>query len=210
MADKQLYSDVINALTSSAGDEGRLRKELLRILGAAPEQKPAFQAPPKPVPDFFEKILAWRAWNVTSYNGELTLQSFASSTYWLPGKPVAARCEVYGRENSTACPQCGFITHHAPVAGCRCGWYSFKTMLGLLEQIPAPRAQFQSTVYGAVKIWGKVIEHKIGYRSEFMEPVLLCTWNDGLCKRYGCEQFKGTPHELLRRLAQESNNSTPL
>lgn len=57
-----------------------------------------------------------------------------------------------------------------------------------------------SQVDGAIRIWGRCVEHRSGYRAQYAEVALLCTPNTDLCKKYGAEQFNGTFFELVEEL----------
>jgi len=58
----------------------------------------------------------------------------------------------------------GYGKHLAPDAGCKCGFYSFKNLRdAVAEWLRSP----DRTLIGKVLLWGKVIEHSKGYRSQF-------------------------------------------
>lgn len=68
---------------------------------------------------------------------------------------------------------CRLSEHMAPDADCTCGFYAFKT----LEDV---RAQFgwYGVVLGQIAMWGRVIEHTMGWRSQFIYPLRLYTYED--------------------------------
>jgi len=57
-----------------------------------------------------------------------------------------------------------------------------------------------NVIHGIVKSWGRIIEHRSGYRAEFSEPVLLCTRHQKLCDLYKTEQFNGSFLDLIQQL----------
>lgn len=95
------------------------------------------------VPDRIAPILAWRSWGLTDHG---RLFSPISGREWYPGRPFRAFCR--GR------------AHRAPDRSCECGVYATKR---------APDVPL-SAVAGPVYLWGRVIEHELGYRAEFAYP----------------------------------------
>lgn len=67
------------------------------------------------------------------------------------------------------------------------------------------RSYSYPNVDGVVRIWGRCIEHRNGYRAEHAEVALLCTHNAALCKAYNAEQFPGTFRELVASLYGETS-----
>jgi hypothetical protein len=81
---------------------------------------------------------------------------------WRPGQPLASRCRastVLGRGTAKN------DGHDAPHEECTCGIYAVKT-----------RQHFRGAgyerygIYGEVYLWGKVVEHELGYRAQFAYP----------------------------------------
>lgn len=91
---------------------------------------------------------------------------FADSSAYDSPNLASARC-LHGHNDSTV-----------PVPGCGCGYWSVKER----DRIPF------SDVQGAVRVWGRYIEHRLGYRSERMTLDYLITDSDAtriaLRKRY--------------------------
>jgi hypothetical protein len=128
------------------------------------------------IPDYLEAITAYRVFNVFE-NGLLAGSAFIEP--WPPFQPFVARCGTVSCEGAGAHVRDGqFVS--APVYACACGIYAVKTLRAALQRIrtegqvhalqlrhfggPVGRA------WGAVKIWGRVIEHESGYRAEFAYP----------------------------------------
>jgi hypothetical protein len=84
--------------------------------------------------------------------------------------------------------------HSAPDPACRCGVWAFHD----LDQLWPHILQYHGIeVYGRVQMWGRLIEHKAGWRAEYAKPVelFLIDWLKsetatetaaGLADYYGC------------------------
>jgi hypothetical protein len=103
-----------------------------------------------------EPILAYRAWRIS---GE-TLQSCTCDCLWNPRKRMDACCNHHVRH---AC---------VPSWNCECGFYGYKSEEGLAAS-GYPQTQPCRTVQGRVALWGRVIDHELGYRAERAYPQLL-------------------------------------
>jgi hypothetical protein len=115
-----------------------------------------------------EPVLAWRAWALTGRRDgtELLLRPVAGrSRPWRPREPAEAACK-HAR------------LHAAPNVDCSCGLHATHEA-GILRRTRTP------AVLGRVALWGRVIEHDLGYRAEFGYPQLLalvcqfCFWQWG-------------------------------
>ncbi|MGP8143062.1 MAG: hypothetical protein ACLQBU_14400 [Terriglobales bacterium] len=97
------------------------------------------------IPDYISPIVGYRGWcwdatGLRSLNGDA----------WRPGRALTAKCPK---------------ADHEPVAdGCSCGVYAAKDYQHLVN-ICYPLA-----VHGEVYLWGKICEHKLGYRAEYAYP----------------------------------------
>jgi hypothetical protein len=90
---------------------------------------------------------------------------------------------------SARCSQVGPLHDpRAPVWDCSCGFYAYKTdaSLSTSEYLAISRGL---TVGGRVALWGRVVDHELGYRAEHAYPQVLYLRGD---RRYD---------ELIRRLA---------
>jgi hypothetical protein len=112
-----------------------------------------------------EPIIAWRAWTLTGRldGSRLRLRPVAGRRLpWPPMRAARATCKN-GR------------MHRAPDLACSCGLH------GTHDVDPLRRTK-NPTVVGTVALWGRVIEHDLGYRAEFAYPqrlglvCLLCFW----------------------------------
>lgn len=115
-----------------------------------------------------EPVMAWRAWALTGRRdgSELLLRPVAGrSRPWRPREPAQAACK-HAR------------MHGAPNVDCSCGLYGTHEA-DLLRRTRTP------AVLGRVALWGRVIEHDMGYRAEFGYPQRLglvcqfCFWQWG-------------------------------
>jgi hypothetical protein len=115
-----------------------------------------------------EALLAWRAWSLTGRRDgtDLLLRPVAGrSRPWKPLEPAHAACK-HAR------------LHGAPNVDCSCGLHATHD-LEILRHTRTP------AVVGRVALWGRVIEHELGYRAEFAYPQLVtlvcrfCFWQWG-------------------------------
>jgi hypothetical protein len=118
-------------------------------------------------PDLYaEPLIAWRTWNMTWQRRRLRLAPVGDYRKpWRPRDPVRAVC---ARRRS----------HVAPDPTCTCGVHASKSVAGL-------RRAHGPVVLGTVALWGRVIEHELGYRASFGYPQRLrlicpiCFWQRG-------------------------------
>jgi hypothetical protein len=104
------------------------------------------------IPDYVSPIVGYRVWDwdatgLRSLNGEV----------WFPGRALTAKCLK--------------TDHEPPADGCSCGVYAGKNYQHL-QDISLSTA-FESCVHGEVYLWGKVVEHDLGYRAQFAYPKSL-------------------------------------
>jgi hypothetical protein len=104
------------------------------------------------IPDYVSPIVGYRVWNwgvtgLRSLNGEA----------WLPGRALSATC-----------PR---TDHEAPADACSCGVYAAKNYQHLEDISSSTAAELY--VHGEVYLWGKVVEHDLGYRAQFAYPRTL-------------------------------------
>ncbi len=115
-----------------------------------------------------EPVVAWRSWSLTGRpdgSHPLLRPVAARSRSWRPRTVVEARCRLNRR-------------HDAPSLDCTCGLHASQT-LAILRRTRCP------AVLGRVALWGRVIEHEVGYRARFAYPQRLrlicqfCFWQWG-------------------------------
>jgi hypothetical protein len=84
----------------------------------------------------------------------------------------------------------------APTWRCYCGFYAYKTLEALKAsnyvETPVPAATLKYpklgvlTVSGRVALWGRVVDHELGYRAQHAYPQLLHLrgdWLDDVIRR---------------------------
>jgi hypothetical protein len=95
------------------------------------------------------EIIAYRAWRVIDRNGGERLHSVAMRNYvWHLDKAAS-----------------GDVRTH--------GIYSFRDVIRSKEEYGYDVDESEMLLFGKVKIWGEVVEHEAGYRSEFGKIVSL-------------------------------------
>ena len=114
-------------------------------------------------------VTAWRTWRVWLSSEGLSLHSVAAAPNlgeWQPLRPMEARCGYREmRPPACECDSC-------PSGGNKCGIYAYR-------EAPSSVTHAMGIV-GRVAMWGTVIEHQTGYRSQFAYPIDVayghCTW----------------------------------
>lgn len=142
-------------------------------------------------PDYISPIVGYRVWQwdaagLNSLNGEP----------WAPGKPLAAGCR-YASSGLAGCAEAMHDAHDAPQANCTCGVYAAKNLAHLRTF-----GYTQYGIHGEVKLWGKVIEHDLGWHAQFgypkklVLPLLTVPFSMGTVESrlktlaaYGCDVF---------------------
>jgi len=129
-----------------------------------------------PGPDVLtEPIVAWRTWTLLgSRDGDQVRLHplFGRRQAWPPRYPARASCSRRGR-------------HAVPGLDCTCGWYAMHDHEGL-------RRSRDPAVLGTVALWGRIVEHRFGFRAEFAYPqrlrlvCFLCLWSSGAGGVRGC------------------------
>ncbi len=114
------------------------------------------------IPDYISPVVAYRVWQWDAAG----LKSLNSEP-WIPGHCLAAACRRYesGKVGDEAALLDG---HEPPHDGCTCGVYAAKD-LNHLRRI----GYAEYGVHGEVYLWGKVVEHRFGWRAQFAYPKTL-------------------------------------
>ena len=147
------------------------------------------------IPDYCEAITAYRCWNVYA-NGLLTGQHHHEP--WEPYAPFVGRCS---EANAAHLVDGRFVA--APVLACDCGVHALlseadaeaRAALGpgvnYLKSWGGHAPNGTTVVWGAVKLWGRVIVHELGYRAEFAYPSQLLCENGTIAR--AVEALYGVP-----------------
>jgi hypothetical protein len=116
----------------------------------------------------FEPVMAWRTWKLTGRRDGTNLKL----------RPVAGRAKPWPvmRPTEAVC-RLGRM-HSAPNVDCTCGLHGTHEP-DLLRRTKSP------AVLGRVALWGRVVEHDLGFRAQFGYPqrlalvCFLCFWQWG-------------------------------
>lgn len=187
------------------------------------------------IPDLPEPILAYRAWGISwPKDWQPLLHGFAN-TVWPTNKPLTAECMLakestgWGRPTATRTVVNGVVhiheSHHTPCedvpaspgssifggspsghVGYGCGIYAYKNPLQMIRHC----SRSNKHVWGRVLLWGKVFDHKGGYRAEHAQihsfiPMFEDTWNhfsDPNFRRnmpFAHVDAMGIPHDMINK-----------
>jgi hypothetical protein len=110
-----------------------------------------------------EPIIGWRFWR-TDEEGilySLTRRAGGHLTRWPQLRPAQASCRAG-------------LDHLSPHRTCRCGWYACRSVTDLVRwfafAVSACYIHPWEISLGTVALWGRVIEHRGGWRAEFAYP----------------------------------------
>ena len=122
------------------------------------------------IPDYVAPIVGYRAWqwNCGGWNPHSApLKSF-NDEWWSPGRALTATCTAsFGWTPATG-TEVAHGRHEAPLATCTCGIYAATSFDHLQDQ-----GYLRRGIRGEVYLWGKVIEHRSGWRVQFAYPKTL-------------------------------------
>ena len=124
---------------------------------------------PSPIETRLGFVMAWRTWRVWLSSEGLSLHSVAAAPNlgeWQPLRPMEARCGYREmRPPACECDSC-------PSGDNKCGIYAYR-------EAPSTVTHAMGIV-GRVAMWGTVIEHQTGYRSQYAYPIDVayghCAW----------------------------------
>jgi len=109
---------------------------------------------PADPPLSLEPVVGWRAWRLRRVGGVLTLVSLTRDDRWAPNDAMEATCP----------------RHRAPTQGCSCGLYAASSARNLAH---SGVLGMDICVVGAIAMWGTVVEHARGARSQYAYPARL-------------------------------------
>ncbi len=105
-----------------------------------------------------EPVVGWRVWRLRRVDGRLSLTSATRDHVWPDGDALEAACWI------------GHGEAGVPQEDCRCGIYAASTPSALPQaNVISP----ETCVVGAIAMWGSVVEHARGARSQFAYPARL-------------------------------------
>ena len=110
------------------------------------------------------EIIAYRAWRVIEANwfrraDDLLHSVFVRDYVWYPDRPASGNVRTHGI-------------------------YSFRDAVRCRWDYGYTQGTHGTLLFGKVKIWGEVIEHEAGYRSEFAKIVSLDYGDSELLERF--------------------------
>ena len=112
-------------------------------------------------PDYISPIVGYRVW-IWDTTG---LKSLCAKR-WHPGQALEARCKASAVVGTIAGrTETANDSHDAPKANCTCGVYAAKTFDHFRKG-----GYERYGIHGEVYLWGKVVEHELGYRAQFAYP----------------------------------------
>lgn len=100
-----------------------------------------------------EPILAWRTWSLTGRpdgSGLLLRAVGRHHRVWPPSEAAEGACRAHP-------------LHDVPSPSCRCGLYATRSE-AVLRRTRCPG------VLGRVALWGRVVEHDLGFRARYAYP----------------------------------------
>lgn len=152
-------------------------------------------------PDYCEALIGYRQWRCFP-NGLLI--GVAQAEAWPPYQALQAKCMQASSYHLVSGEYLG-----APIWGCNCGIHALKTAQDF-EQYRANGSGWgfhydtYPNVWGSVRLWGRVIEHTLGYRAQFAYPRELFTSNQDLVPIL--EKVYGVPTTLIREEKESLEN----
>ncbi len=110
------------------------------------------------IPDYISPIVGYRVWQWDAVG----LKSLNNEP-WLPGRALEAACKPSDLAAVLAKPR---NQHDPPYERCTCGIYAAKK----LWHLPCIGYPPLFEVHGEVYLWGKIWDHRLGYRAEYAYP----------------------------------------
>ena len=110
--------------------------------------------------DLTAQIRGFRGWEL-GFDGTAFLLISSHETKWTPKEPQKAKCMRFYSEK-----------HESPDVRCTCGLYGVREARNC-----------QGSLLGAVEMWGRYVEHEVGWRSQFAYPVALSAVRCQTCKQ---------------------------
>lgn len=151
-------------------------------------------------------VTGWRCWTVLKADG-LLRPIWRRNIAWKPRQPIEAVCaaEEPGTGPTTKRPS----LHRVPHASCKCGIWAV-CHPKLLTEVEWAWNDDETLIVGQVALWGHVIEHARGWRSQFAYPTSLYAFTDdqafaGLLRdRYGVPVAWGAEADALSTILPAS------
>lgn len=129
------------------------------------------QVPKESLPYVPNYVIGYRVWDIVvdvgSIERNIYLASFTGHTRWPYRQALEAKCfrpqDLTPHHHTNSCP---------PDIACACGIYAYADAMRLVEEM---QRMYSSLIYtiGAIAMWGRVIRHQHGYRSQYAYPLSL-------------------------------------
>jgi hypothetical protein len=117
-------------------------------------------------------IIAYRVWQVTLDDGEpQNLRSLTYKIRWKPLRPMRAHCLYSMKPLVQPTPVWHHPDEQCPCLRHTCGIYAMKDTENLESWGGTYDNPSLLRVVGRVSLWGKVLQHELGYRAEYAYPV---------------------------------------
>lgn len=156
-----------------------------------PGSDPVAEGIVEKMPKSKKPLTSWRIWHVED-KAPARLKSISYQELWPPMEPIHAKCQGKDREQ---------IDHECPSWHHRCGVYSVKRLMDIQKWATNRESTAgRCFVVGEIEMWGRVLEYRDGYRSEYAYPLRL--W---VPKDFPADGYKAwkTPEELAERLWEQ-------
>lgn len=159
MSQQAAYGGLLGAI-GGLGSAGSLYPGQIAVVTSVSNQLSVRKMELLPEEVVVHALVGWRRWSVTMFGEELMSNN---GVKWIPHEKLTAVCK--------AGPS--IVDPAAIVTGCRgvecgCGIYSYKEREQAEHGDNAPTTV--THVWGEVWLWGRVIEHKHGFRAQFAYP----------------------------------------
>ncbi len=124
-------------------------------------------------PDMIVPILGWRSWRVKKTRQGPVLHALHQKGVWPAKKPLLAHCAQlkHGEWQRQSLFKDVWVPNpkhplSPPVTDCMCGIHAGRSLWWTIEYSNNPNA----SIFGTCMMWGKVLQHKKGYRSQYAYP----------------------------------------
>jgi hypothetical protein len=122
-------------------------------------------------PDYPRPLIGWRVWLVVETREGLRLASVMRDEVWPVGREVVARCR---RSEDPFADELPLPPHHAPEAGCTCGFHALREPAAALPYLRGRNDPWTvCRALGTVALWDRVVESEHGWRAAHAYPVRL-------------------------------------
>lgn len=108
-----------------------------------------------------EAVIGWRRWSVKMFGNQLFSNN---GVEWKPFEKLVAECKKEGIFGKLSANNCSGLL-------CECGIYAYKDRFRARHGENAPKDV--THVWGEVYLWGRIVEHELGWRAQYAYPKSL-------------------------------------